>query len=251
MAQSIYWDPQRYAETARFVSDLGAPLIDMLAPGRGERILDLGCGDGALTERIATQNCAVIGIDTSPAQLRAARERGLQVALMDGHNLGFKPAFDAVFTNAALHWMKQHDEVVGGVWRILKPGGRFVGEFGGQGNVETIRRALHAGLKKRGLDPQSIDPWVYPSAEQFSSRLARAGFTVTYIALIPRPTKLPTDITAWLELFAQIFINAVIESERPKFLTELARGLEPDLRGPDGHWFADYVRLRFAAAKPR
>lgn len=251
MSQSTSWDPERYAKSARFVSDLGAPLVDMLAPGRGERILDLGCGDGALTERIVARESAVIGIDSSPAQLRAARKRGLRVALMDGHHIGFKQAFDAVFTNAALHWMKRHDEVVGGVWRVLKPGGRFVGEFGGQGNVETIRRALHAGLKKRGLDPQRIDPWVYPSAEEYSSRLAGAGFTVTYVELIPRPTRLPTDITAWLELFAQIFINAVTEPERGRFIDELAGCLEPDLRGPDGHWFADYVRLRFAATKPK
>jgi len=251
MSQPTSWDPQRYAETARFVSDLGAPLVDMLAPGQGERILDLGCGDGALTERIVARDSTVIGIDSSPAQLQAARKRGLQVALMDGHHIGFKQVFDAVFTNAALHWMKQHDQVVDGIWRVLKPGGRFVGEFGGQGNVETIRRALHAGLEKRGLDHQSIDPWYYPSADEYSNRLARAGFTVAYIELIPRPTKLPTDIIGWLELFAQTFISAVTEPDRGKFLAELARRLEPDLRGPDGHWFADYVRLRFTAVKPR
>jgi trans-aconitate methyltransferase len=247
---STSWDPERYATNARFVSDLGAPLLDRLAPRPRERILDLGCGDGALTERIAALECTVVAIDSSLAQLQAARQRGLQVVLMDGQEMSFKRSFDAVFTNAALHWMKRPDRVVSGVWNILKPGGRFLGEFGGKGNVEKIRSALYAALEKRAIEPAPIDPWYYPSADEYAQLLTGAGFSISSIELIPRSTRLPGDMRAWLELFAQPFIAAVAEFDRPAFLDELTRSLEPDLRAADGQWFADYVRLRFAVTKP-
>jgi len=250
MSQATSWDPERYATNARFVAELGAPLLDMLAPRPRELILDLGCGDGALTERIAALDCTVIGIDSSLAQLQAARIRGLQVALMDGQEISFKQSFDAVFTNAALHWMKRPDRVASGVWNILKPGGRFVGEFGGKGNVEKIHSALYAALKKRAIDPAPIDPWYYPSTEEYAQLLTDTGFSISTIELIPRSTQLPGDMRAWLELFGQAFIEAVKESDRSALLDELARSLEPGLLDADGHWFADYVRLRFAATKP-
>ena len=129
----------------------------------------------------------------------------------------------------------------------LKRGGRFVGEFGGKGNVETIRAALHAGLHRRAIDPWSVDPWYYPSPEEYSALLTRFGFTVDYIELIPRPTKLPGDILAWLEVFAQPFMNVVINGEKHEFLDEVRDKLEPALRKADGSWYADYVRLRFKA----
>jgi SAM-dependent methyltransferase len=249
MSQETSWDPESYARNARFVSDLGDPVLDLLEAAGGEKILDLGCGDGALTGKIAALGCAVVGIDTSLAQLRAARKRRLSVLLMDGQNLCFKAQFDAVFTNAALHWMKAPEKVVRGVHSVLKPGGRFVGEFGGKGNVEKIRSALHSALRRRGVHPASIDPWYYPSPEEYANLLAEAGFTVAYIDLIPRPTKLPGDIKSWLEIFGQSFINAVKESDRPSFLNEVIEELQPQLRDPQGNWVADYVRLRFKALK--
>jgi SAM-dependent methyltransferase len=168
---------------------------------------------------------------------------------MDGQRLSFKRRFDAVFTNAVLHWMKQPERVVAGVANCLKPGGRFVGEFGGKGNVEKIRAALHAGLRTRGIDPWAVDPWYYPSPEKYSQLLSQAGFTVDYIELIPRPTKLPGDILGWLEIFAQPFTKAVTESERTKYLEEVRTDLAPTLRDSAGNWFADYVRLRFRVTK--
>src|SRR2546427_2160909 len=119
------WDPNRYARNARFVSDLGMPVVELLAPQPGERILDLGCGDGALTEKIAALGCTVVGVDGSPEQVEAARQRGLEVYVRDGQQLAFDQEFDAVFSNAALHWMKQADYVIKGVWRALEPNGRF------------------------------------------------------------------------------------------------------------------------------
>ncbi len=243
------WSPDTYSKNARFVSDLGAPLLNLLDPQTGERILDLGCGDGALTEKIAIAGSFVIGVDSSPALIEAAYARGLTVALMDAQQLSLGRQFDAVFSNAALHWMKHPESVVEGVANCLKRGGRFVGEFGGKGNVATIRAALQVGLRKRGIDPWSVDPWYYPSPEEYSALLTRFGFAVDYIELIPRPTKLPGDILAWLKVFAQPFTNAVTNSEKSGFLQEIRDKLEPDLQKADGSWYADYVRLRFKATR--
>ncbi len=168
---------------------------------------------------------------------------------MDGQQLCLKRKLDAVFTNAALHWMKQADKVVEGVANSLKPQGRFVGEFGGKGNVETIRRALHSGLRKRAIEPWSVDPWYYASAQEYAALLERHGFIVEYIELIPRPTKLPGDILGWLELFAQPFTKSLHESARAGFVAEVRSDLETALRQPDGSWLADYVRLRFKAIR--
>jgi len=144
------WDPDRYARNARFVADLGAPLIDLLAPQPGERILDLGCGDGALTERLAACGCTVVGVDGSAEQITAAKTRGLDAHVMNGEALTFSHEFDAVFSNAALHWMKRADAVIEGVRRALKPGGRFVAEMGGAGCVAKVRGAVKAALARRG-----------------------------------------------------------------------------------------------------
>ena len=221
----------------------------MLAPSHGERILDLGCGDGALTKKILAIGCTVVGVDSSMAQLQAAHQRGLHVAVMDGHNIALKQNCDAVFSNAALHWMKRPEKVIRGVRDGLKPGGRFVGEFGGKGNVEKIRCTLHDGLRRRGIDPASVDPWYYPSVEEYARLLSSAGFVVDYIELIPRPTKLPGDILGWLEVFAQPFTKAVPEPEQEQFLRHVRSDLVPVLRDQDGTWVADYVRLRFKARK--
>jgi trans-aconitate methyltransferase len=249
MNQTTSWNPNAYATNARFVSDLGEPLLQLLEPQPGELILDLGCGDGALTEKIAAYGCKVIGADSSPPQLQAAKERGLKVVVLDGHHLCFRRQFDAIFTNAALHWMKEPEKVIDGVRLALKPQGRFVGEFGGKGNVETIRSALHAALVRRGIEPAPVDPWYYPSPQEYSQLLSKAGFTVAYIELIPRPTQLPGDIMAWLEIFAQPFTKTVSEEEQLGFLEEVRDELANRLRDGSGNWFADYVRLRFKAEK--
>ena len=217
MAQTTTWNPTSYAKNARFVAELGEPLLALLDGKPGETILDLGCGDGALTEKIAESGCTVYGCDASLAQLQAARRRGIQTVVMDGQQLGLKRRFDAVFTNAALHWMKQSDEVVEGVAGSLKSAGRFVGEFGGQGNVETIRQALHSALRQRGIDPWSIDPWYYAAPKEYSDLLNRHGFTVSYIELIPRPTQLPGDILGWLGVFAQPFTESVTATKGRNF----------------------------------
>jgi trans-aconitate methyltransferase len=166
VATTQKWNAQQYSEQGRFVSDLGMPVVELLAPRRGERVLDLGCGDGVLTAKLVALGCNVVGVDGSASMIGAAKALGLDARVMDGHALSFDGEFDAVFSNAALHWMKQPDKVVDGVWRALKPGGRFVGEMGGEGNVATIVAALETALRARGIDPKAFNPWFYPAAEQ-------------------------------------------------------------------------------------
>ena len=243
------WNPERYAANARFVSDLGAPVVELLAPQPGERILDLGCGDGALTEKLAAMGCRLVGVDGSTEQIEAARRRGLQAYVMDGQALRFSEEFDAVFSNAALHWMKRPDDVIDGVWKALKPGGRFVGELGGHGCVAKIKTALFECLGRRGVDAAALDPWYFPDTDEYGGRLRKRGFEVTAIALISRPTPLPGDLSGWLATFAETFTSALPADARASFIREVCACLEPTLRDPNGTWVADYVRLRFAATK--
>lgn len=244
------WSPEQYAKNARFVSNLGMPVVTLLAPRAGERILDVGCGDGPLTQKIVELGCKVVGVDASLAMVEAAKAMGLNAHVMDGQALQFTQEFDAVFSNAALHWMKQTDAVIAGVWRALKPGGRFVAEFGGDGNNATVIRALEAALQQRGLDFHTLSPWYFPSVKEYQGKLEAQGFMVNTIALIPRPTPLPGSLVAWLETFAQSFVASLLPAERTVFLTEVAELCRPTLCDTEGKWSVDYVRLRFSATKP-
>src|SRR5579883_1542732 len=167
------WDPDRYAKNARFVAELGAPVVELLAPRAGERILDLGCGDGALTKKLADLGCVVIGVDASAEQVAAAKALGVDARVMSGEELAFDAELDAVFSNAALHWMKRADQVIAGVYRALVPGGRFVAECGGYGCVHAIRTALVDALARRGVDGEARVPWYFPTAGHYATRLER------------------------------------------------------------------------------
>ncbi|MBL6959333.1 MAG: methyltransferase domain-containing protein [Rhodospirillales bacterium] len=244
------WNPERYARNAGFVAELGEPVLDLLAPVSGEKILDLGCGDGVLTEKIAAAGADVTGVDASPQQVAAVRAKGLQARVINGQELDFEAAFEAVFSNAALHWMTNPDAVLAGVFRALKPGGRFVGEMGGEGNVQAIARALADGLDQRGLDAADVNPWYFPGPQEYREKLEKAGFRVRSIDLIPRPTPLPGDIEGWLETFAESFLKRVADDQKDSYIADVRDALAPLLCDPEGNWTADYVRLRFAADKP-
>jgi trans-aconitate methyltransferase len=244
------WSAKRYAETAHFVPTLGAAVLDILAPAAGECILDLGCGDGVLTEQILAVGATVVAVDAGPDMVTAARSRGIDARVMDGQRLAFTGEFDAVFSNAALHWMRDQNAVLAGVYRALKPGGRFVAEMGGHNNTAAVIVALSAVLARRGIDARPLNPWYFPSATAYRKKLETAGFTVEHIAIIPRPTALPAGIEAWLDTFAEDFLGAVAAQDRSRARAEVADLLRPVLMDETGTWIADYVRLRFRALRP-
>lgn len=241
------WNPDTYAANARFVADLGMPVVELLNPQPHETILDLGCGDGALTEKLAKLCREVVGIDSSPEQIAAAQLRSLNASVADGQDFDLGRTFDAVFSNAALHWMREPEKVLECVSRHLKPGGRFVAEMGGQGNTATVSAGIRLALVRRGLDFDELSPWYFPSVDEYRQLLLDAGFDVRSIELIPRLTVLPGELTAWLETFAGVFLQQIEPTDRPRFLAEVCEACAPTLRSPDGTWTVDYVRLRFAA----
>jgi SAM-dependent methyltransferase len=248
-SDSPAWSPERYATNARFVAELGRPVLDLLAPRTGESILDLGCGDGVLTVELAARGARVIAVDSSPEMVAAARARGLDARVIDAHDLPFRECFDAVFSNAALHWMHDPDRVVAGVARALQAGGRFVGECGALGNVATLVHALEAGLERRGIDGRRANPWHFASGDEHRARLERWGFEVRQIETFRRPTRLPGDIVGWLETFSASFTQLLPPEQRSRYIREVADDCRPALTDEHGDCFADYVRLRFAATR--
>lgn len=247
------WDPSLYAAHASFVPALGAAVLDLLAPRAGERILDLGCGDGVLTQKLIAAGCTVVGVDADHAMVAAAQAKGIDARLGDARALDFDAEFDAVFTNAALHWVGQPDVVTAGVIKALKPGGRYVGEFGGHANIAAIRTALIAVLARYGFPPAGSKTSYYPTAEAFRAVLERSGFVVANCAIIPRPTPLPeSGMAGWLETFRGGFIDAagVPDDLKNQIIAETVALVAPALQTADGKWIADYVRIRFSAHLP-
>ncbi len=245
------WNASRYAANAAFVPALGQPVLDLLQPRPGERILDLGCGDGVLTQRLAETGAEVVGVDSSENMVAAARQRGLDTRVMDATKLTFDQEFDAVFSNAALHWIKDDpDAAIVSAYRALRHPGRFGGEMGGHGCVAAVNVALIVGLDKRGIkNAAAFCPWYFPTVDDYTARLERAGFVAESVQLIPRPTPLPTGMRAWLETFANPFCAALPEGQRADYLDEATETLRPVLCDEKGRWTADYMRLRFLARK--
>jgi SAM-dependent methyltransferase len=221
------------------------------ARGPGEQILDLSCGDGALTARIAALGAAVVGVDAAPDLVAAAQARGLDARLIPGQSLPFVGEFDAVFSNPALHWMRPPEAVLAGVHRALRSGGRFVAEMGGHDNTAAIMVALRAVFGRRGLDTGRRRPWYFPSAAAWQKKLEAAGFAVEAVGVIPRPTPLPAGIDAWLDTFAEGFLGALQQTERAAAVAEIVELSRPVPVDETGTWIADYVRLRFRASRVR
>jgi trans-aconitate methyltransferase len=241
------WDSSDYARHGRFVAEMAGTVVDLLDPQPGERILDLGCGDGFLTRRIADSGAEVLGIDSSPAMVASAIERGVDARCASGEALDFSEEFDAVFSNAALHWIRDQDAVLAGVARALKPGGRFVAECGGQGNIAAIRVALLAVLSRRGIRAERIESNYFHSPAEYQTLLERHGFRIEQITLTARPTPLANGITGWLATFRRSLFDELPDAERSSAIEEVAGLLRPVLQDKEGNWFADYVRLRFVA----
>ncbi len=248
MAEDL-WDSSLYDERHSFVWKKSADLINLLDPQPGERVLDLGCGTGHLTAQIAERGAEVVGVDASAAMIGQARQNypKLKFALADARKLNFDEPFDAVFSNAALHWISEASDVVAGVARTLKPGGRFVLEMGGKGNIEQIVKVLEELL------PAAKNPWYFPSAAEYAGLLEEQGFEISVLWTFPRWHRLEhpeKGLREWLEMFAGTWFEGIPEKAKPSIITEIEKRLEPALRC-DGAWFADYKRLRVIASAAR
>ena len=239
------WTSDAYRTNASYVPALGAAVLELLDPRPGERILDLGCGEGALTEKIVAAGASVVGIDASEEMIAGARARGLDARLMNAERLQLEREFDAVFSNAALHWVRDHDAMLEGVRRALKPGGRFVAEFGGHGNIAAIQVAIRSVLSHRGWETNIHRYYATPT--EYSARLRAHGFDVKDIALIPRPTPLPTGMRGWLETFERATLDRLPQHQRDQFIREVEDLLKEEVCDSEGNWTAHYVRLRFLA----
>ena len=246
------WDASLYQKNYGFIWQYGENLIDLLAPQPGERILDLGCGTGQLTTKIAKTGAEVVGIDRSPEMIATARQNypELLFEVADARQLQFSQPFDAVFSNAVLHWILEPDAAIRSIHQALKPGGRFVAEFGGKGNVNGVVTALKEALVALGC---SIDSnlWYFPSISDYTTRLEQHGFEVTYAALFDRPTALEsgeTGLVNWLQMFAEKFIGGLPNEQQ----TEVMRSIETRLRPlffQNGIWTIDYRRIQIRAIR--
>ncbi len=243
------WNTGTYAANAGFVPALGADVLALLDPKPGEAILDLGCGDGVLTEKLVASGAVVTGLEPDPDFAAASRARGIPVMKQDAHAPFGTDRFDAVFSNAALHWMRDPEMVIANVFQALKPGGRFVAEQGGFGNVAAVVTAICDALEAAGLSERARSPWDFPSPTLQRKRLEAAGFTVVSARLIPRPTPLPTGMMGWLATFAGPFLLGLDADRRAQITADTVRRLGA-LMDPAEGWIADYVRLRFEARRP-
>jgi len=243
------WDTQAYEKNGAFVHGLAGGVLEWLAARQGERILDLGCGDGQLTQRIAASGAHVVGADASAEMVAAACSRGIDAVQAPAELLPYADAqFDAVFSNAALHWVRDQDAMMNQVHRVLKPGGRFVAEMGGHGNVAAIMVAFMAVLDRHGYRDREIGVNYYPTPSAYTARLQKHGFHVEQIALIPRPTPLAeSGMSGWLRTFRRGVLDGLPEALRDTVVDETVALLAPVLRDEEGKWTGDYVRLRFIA----
>lgn len=250
MMSNQNWDPGAYAKNAAFVPALGKPVIDLLEPKIGEKILDLGCGTGAMARELIDAGFDVVGVDASEEMVSAARANGVDAKVEDATALERDGEFDAIFSNAVLHWIADQYAVVRGVWRALKPGGRFAAECGGEGCNRIIREGIKSAAAKRDIDYRRLNPWTFPEVGMYTKILETQGFAVKYIARIDRPTHLPNGLSSWLETFARAFTVGMTDEEKAGFFEDVEKYCRPRLCDEERGWTADYVRLRFLAVKP-
>jgi SAM-dependent methyltransferase len=244
---STTWDPQRYQGEHSYVWKFGASLLELLEPRGGERILDVGCGTGQLTAEIAKSGAHVVGLDNSEEMLRQARQNypALTFVIGDATGFRFEEAFDAVFSNAALHWVKDAPAAVESIALALRPGGRFVTEFGGKGNIASIQGAFRAVF---GPAADARSPWFYPSIGEYAPLLERHGLEVRQASLFDRPTVLEGDIEDWFRMFCASYLRDLAGESANEKIPQLAAYLRPT-QYRDGVWSIDYRRLRILAVR--
>ncbi len=244
LASTSKWNAGDYARVGAFVAELGGAALDLLDPKAGERILDVGCGEGSLTKKIAERGSVVLGIDNSPEMIAAARANGVDAVLLAAEDMQFFSEFDAAFSNATLHWVLEKEQAARAIFRALKPGARFAGELGGEGNIARLREALDTELVIRGYVPPRESANWYPSPDEFAAVYDAAGFDHIDARLIERPTPLDHGIHEWVTTFRRGWLEraGVPEAELPAIGAAVADRF--------GSNVADYVRLRFIMRKP-
>jgi trans-aconitate methyltransferase len=252
VAQGAQWNAGLYDDKHSFVWKMATGLVDLLEAQAGQRILDLGCGTGHLTSKIAETGAEVLGVDRSPEMIRQAREAypKLQFEVMDAREISFAKPFDAVFSNATLHWIKEPEKVILGVAKTLKPGGRFVAEFGGKGNVAELMAATERAWDKLQMG-NAPKPWYYPSIAEYAGLLEKHGLEVTYAALFDRPTPLEDGARGlhnWLQMFGGVLLDKLSAEQHEQVIAAVEREARPALFHDD-HWVMDYRRLRLVARK--
>jgi SAM-dependent methyltransferase len=244
VASTSNWNAEDYARVGAFVALLGGAALDLFDPQAGERVLDVGCGDGTLSRQIVARDATVLGVDNSPEMIAAARAKGIDGILMDVVDMTFSNEFDAAFSNATLHWVLEKEQAARAIFRALKAGGRFAGEMGGEGNLQKLRDALDEELIIRGyVPPIEASNW-YPSPQDFSAVYEAAGFEQIDARLIERPTPIEHGVAQWVTTFRRGWLDraGVPEHERAEIGTAVADRV--------GSNIADYVRLRFVMKKP-
>lgn len=248
------WKPDLYNDKHAFVYQYGENLIELLSPKAGERILDLGCGSGQLTAKIGEYGANVLGIDNSPEMIKDAQAKfpSVEFYVMDAADFHFSQPFDAIFSNAALHWVIKKEEAIESMYSNLKPGGRIVLEFGGKGNIETIVSQLRLSLRERGFDKNAaLALWYFPSIGEYTFLLEKYSFRVTLAQHFDRPTELAdpaNGIKDWLGMFAGAFFKGLPESIQE----EIKEEVQEKIKGNsflNGKWYADYKRIRIVALK--
>jgi len=252
--ESNSWNSELYQSSHAFVWKFGRDLLAMLAPMPGERILDVGCGPGQLTAEIAGSGAEVLGIDLSADMVAAARSNypHLRFEVADIAAANYESEFDGVFSNAALHWVRDQQGAIIAIARALKPGGRFVFEMGGRGNIQHIWVAATQALAAMGVkNPETLSPWFYPSIGEYAPMLESRGLRVTFAVLFDRPTPLEggeRGLRTWLVMFGT-FANRVLRpDQREEFMERIEALARPELYH-EGEWTVDYKRLRMIAVK--
>jgi trans-aconitate methyltransferase len=239
-----------FASMARYVPDYGRAILQLIAARRGERVLDLGCGDGTLARTLVSEGVVVIGVDNDQSMVELARRHCSAAIQCDIRRMSFAGEFDAIYSNSALHLVGEAENVAARIAMALKSKGRFAAELGARGNIAAIVTALLAVLERFGIDGTARIPWYFPSSEEYCDILERAGFVISSVETQYRPTPMPSGIDRWIEMLAVWFLEALPCEQREAAKQEVTWLLEPTLRSSDGRWIADYVRLRVCAHLP-
>ncbi len=248
MKETNNWNADKYNKHADFVSNLATPVVDLLNPIENEKILDLGCGDGTLAVEIKKFNIKVIAVDLSKSMVKKTKEKNIEAYVMSATELNFNNEFDAVFSNAVLHWVKDSKIAINKINTSLKNNGRFIAEFGGYGNIKFLTDAMQKVFNNHQEYGVFNNPWYFPSDKDYKKLLEDNGFKVEYIELIPRPTSID-DISNWLDIFANGIVSHLTNEQQLNFKQEVREILKPKIYTEKNGWVADYVRLRFKAIK--